>query len=67
MIELVIAACLASGECRSVPLLYDAGEVSLMTCMVSGQAEAARWQARNPAWTVTGWRCGVFDERSKEA
>jgi hypothetical protein len=46
MIELVIAACLATGECKESRLTYDARDVSLMTCMVSGQAEIARWQRK---------------------
>ncbi|TIO48832.1 MAG: hypothetical protein E5X80_10560 [Mesorhizobium sp.] len=42
MIELVIAACLATGECKESRLTYDAQEVSLMTCIVAGQTEVAR-------------------------
>lgn len=66
MIELLIAACLTTGECRDFPLLYDAREVSVMTCMVSGQTEVVRWQASNPAWQVTRWRCAFarLGERS---
>ena len=45
MIELLIAACLMTGECRDFSLLYDSREVSMMTCTTSGQAEVARWQA----------------------
>jgi hypothetical protein len=37
VIELVIAACLATGECRDFSLLYDPYQVSLMTCIVAGQ------------------------------
>ena len=66
MIELLIAACLVSG-CREFPLLYDAREVSLMTCMVAGQAEIARWQEFHPLWTVRRWSCGFVDERRSEA
>ncbi|MBA3323956.1 MAG: hypothetical protein H0T41_01300 [Rhodobacteraceae bacterium] len=67
MIELLISACLMSGGCRDFPLLYDAREVSLMTCMVSGQAEVARWQASNPLWSVLRWRCGFAGERDSLA
>jgi hypothetical protein len=59
MIELVIAACLSSGECKESRLTYDAREVSLMTCMIAGQAEVARWQQQNPAWRIKRWHCGV--------
>ena len=59
MIELVIAACLMSGECQESRLTYDANEVSLLTCMIAGQAEVARWQQDHPAWRVRRWRCDV--------
>jgi hypothetical protein len=62
MIELVIAACLSSGECRENRLTYDAHDVSLMTCMVAGQAEIARWQEQHPAWRVKRWHCGLARE-----
>ncbi len=59
MIELVIAACLATGECRETTLTYDAHDVSLMTCMAAGQAEIARWQQQHPSWRIKRWRCGI--------
>ncbi len=60
MIELVIAACLAtSGECRETRLTYDAMEVSLMTCMVAGQAQIALWQEQHPSWRIRRWHCDV--------
>jgi hypothetical protein len=62
MIELVIAACLTTGECRESRLTYDAHDVSLMTCLVAGQAEIARWQQQHPAWQVKRWHCGVARE-----
>lgn len=67
MIELVIAACLASGNCRDFPLLYDPREVSMMTCLISGQSEVARWHADHPDWQIVGWRCGVADESERSA
>jgi hypothetical protein len=67
MIELLIAACLASGDCRNFSLLYDSREVSVMTCMVSGQVEVARWQAGHPDWRVVRWRCGMAGERERMA
>ena len=48
MIELVIAACLSSGECRENRLTYDAHDVSLMTCMVAGQAEDSKMAGTAP-------------------
>jgi hypothetical protein len=59
MIELIIAACLAAGECRESRLAYDANDVSLMTCVVAGQTEVARWQQQHPAWRIKSWRCTV--------
>jgi hypothetical protein len=60
MIELLISVCLIEGsDCRDVSMLYDAQDVSLMTCMVSGQAEAARWQMEHPAYRIERYRCGI--------
>jgi hypothetical protein len=67
MIELVILACLATGECRDVSLLYDGRETSMMTCLVAGQTEIARWNTANPRWTVRGWKCrfaGVAERKA---
>ena len=62
MIELVIAACLSAGECREYRLTYDARDVSLMTCMVAGQTEIARWHAEHQGWRVKRWHCGIARE-----
>ncbi len=67
MIELLIAACLTSGECRDFSLLYDAREVSVITCAVSGQIELARWQAGHPEWRIVRWRCGMVGETAQSA
>ena len=64
MIALVIAACLGAGECREFTQLYDPYDVSLMTCMIAGQPEVARWQVAHPDWSVTRWSCGFGDTRS---
>lgn len=58
MLELVIAACLATGDCRDFPQLYDPRDVSLMMCVAGGQVEVARWASEHPDWTVRRWRCG---------
>jgi hypothetical protein len=67
MIELLIAACLTSGECRDFALLYDSREVSMMTCLVSGQTELAQWQTSHPEWQIIRWRCGVAGEGERSA
>jgi sensor c-di-GMP phosphodiesterase-like protein len=65
MIELVIAACLLSAtECREFKLLYDPYDVSLMTCMIAGQPEVARWQGEHPDWRVTRWSCDLQERQS---
>jgi hypothetical protein len=56
MIELFLEAC-RQDKCREVSLLYDPGEISLMTCLVFGQVEAAKWIASRPGWVVTRWSC----------
>lgn len=66
LIALVIAACLDAGKCRDFSLLYDPYEVSLMTCMIAGQAEVARWQEAHPDWRITRWSCGLSDGRVAE-
>ena len=59
MIELVIAACLATGECKESRLTYDARDVALITCMIVGQPQVARWQQEHPAWQIKRWHCGA--------
>lgn len=58
-IELVFMACLVSApqQCEEKTLLFDAYNNSLMTCMVFGQAELARWQSEHPAWIVDRHKC----------
>lgn len=64
MIELVISACLIAGsECRDFGQLYDPRDVSLLTCMIAGAPEVARWQGQHPAWRVTRWNCDLRDTR----
>lgn len=67
MIELIIAACLmAAPDCREFRLQYDAHEVSLMTCMMAGQPQVARWQQAHPKWWVKRWHCDRHDPRSSK-
>jgi hypothetical protein len=67
MIELPIAACLAQGECREFSQLYDARDVSLLTCMISGQTQVASWQDSHPGWTLQRWSCGFPEDRDRAA
>ena len=58
MIELLISACLLSNsECRDFSLLFDAREISIMTCMLHGQSAIAPWQQEHPDWKVQRWTC----------
>ncbi|TJZ90138.1 hypothetical protein FA743_16095 [Paracoccus gahaiensis] len=70
MIELLISACTLSTQlshplpqCREFSLLYDAREVSVMTCMVHGQPQVALWKEAHPAWDVERWQCRTRDFR----
>ena len=64
MIELIIAACLSAGTCQDFRSLYDAREISLLTCMTAAQPQIARWQAEHPLWRVSAWKCGIADTTS---
>lgn len=64
MIELAVSACLAASPvCRDFSQLFDAREVSLMTCMISGQLTVAGWQESHPGWTVRRWTCRYPEQR----
>lgn len=65
MIELLISACLTTGDndCRDFALQFDAREVSLMTCVLHGQAVIARWQDDHPDWQVARWTCSHPERR----
>lgn len=57
MIELVFVTCLINepDRCQERSLLFT--EVGLMTCMLHGQAEIARWVEDHPREQVQGWAC----------
>lgn len=65
MIALVIAACLSTTqECRNFELLYDAYDVSMMTCLMAGQPQVANWKVHNPKWQISRWHCEMKDLKS---
>jgi len=67
MIELVIAACLSTApECRDFSLIYDAQDVSLMSCALHGQQTIAEWHASHQDWTVSRWACGFREPGSRD-
>lgn len=68
MIELFFVTCLATApdQCRDRSLLY-AAETGVMTCLMMGQAELARWAATHPNETVTQWKCRQADRREVKA
>lgn len=58
MIEMLISACHATGpDCREFSLLFDGAEISLLTCVMRGQAVIAGWQQHHPDWRVNRWSC----------
>lgn len=75
MLELVISACLTTLQplsphpppCREFSLLFDAQEVSLMTCMVQGQAQVAGWSAAHHGWVVQKYHCRLLGTGDKRA
>ncbi|WP_410219206.1 hypothetical protein [Paracoccus sp. (in: a-proteobacteria)] len=74
MIELLISACAFSAQlaeplpqCRDFSLLFDAHEVSIMTCMVHGQPQVAKWKETHPDWRIERWQCRPRDLRESRA
>jgi hypothetical protein len=74
VIELLISACALSthmsqppNQCRDFSLLFDAREVSVMTCMIHGQVQVAQWVEAHPKWNVQRWRCQSRDLRESRA
>jgi hypothetical protein len=58
MIELLIAACLNTAQCKDFSLQYSAYEMSMMNCTIHGQSYIAEWKTTHPDWTVERWTCG---------
>lgn len=72
MLELVISACMSTlspavPECRDSVLIYDAREVSLMTCIVAGQSQVAVWKETHRDWDVRRWSCNHSGVRQAKA
>jgi hypothetical protein len=67
MIELSLTACRDDRACRNFSMLYDAYQVSLMTCMIAGQREVAAWSLAHPGWNVARWSCQFHDTRKMDA
>nr|WP_111298400.1 hypothetical protein [Paracoccus saliphilus] len=74
MIELLISACAFSAqlskpapECRDFSFLFDGREVSIMTCMMHGQSEIAKWSEAHPGGDVERWICRAHDRRQSQA
>jgi hypothetical protein len=43
------------GRCKEVELTY--ADISVMTCLMAGMPEVARWGSEHPNWTVAKWSC----------
>lgn len=57
MIELVLSICLLdnASKCREEHLTFS--DLSLLTCVVGGQAQIAAFMERHPRWYVKRWAC----------
>lgn len=57
MIELAITICLFANthKCRDEALTFS--NVSVLTCLVGGQAQIAAYMERRPRWFVARWTC----------
>lgn len=57
MIELAITVCLLDDalKCREESLTFQ--DVSILTCMVGGQAQIAAHMEKRPRWYVRKWAC----------
>ena len=57
MIELTLIICLLddANKCRDEHMTFQ--DVSLLTCMVGGQAQIASYMERRPRWYVKRWAC----------
>jgi len=65
MIEIAITICLLDDalRCRDESLTYQ--DVSILTCMVGGQAEIANYMERRPRWYVRRWACRAAGQFAK--
>ncbi|MHA6344234.1 hypothetical protein [Roseivivax sp. CAU 1761] len=63
MIELLFVACLSAepNKCTENALIFE--DVSVMTCMMGGQAMLAQWVAQNPKYEVSRWKCQPWNNR----
>ena len=66
MIELLFVSCLSAdpASCQDRSLIFE--DMSLVTCMVHGQQELARWQADHPRETVREWKCRTAGQRTAD-
>jgi len=56
MLELAFIACTLNA-CENRVLTYSAEEVSIMECIMYGQAELAKWAVDRPGWYIKKWKC----------
>ena len=65
VIELSLRAC--RDACQDFSLLYDAYQISLLTCMIAGQREVAAWAESHPGWRVERWSCQFLNQDGMKA
>ena len=58
MIELIFVACLkiAADACEERSHAHM-GEIGIMGCMVTAQAQLAEWSGAHPSFEVVRWSC----------
>ncbi|MDM7458989.1 MAG: hypothetical protein P3W94_006490 [Paracoccus sp. (in: a-proteobacteria)] len=68
MIELFFVTCLIAEpqSCRDNRLPFNERD-GLVTCMMQGQNEIARWLERHPTERVREWTCRYADKRARRA
>lgn len=68
MIVLVLLVCLAGDAqtCKDVHLSYSAQSVTLMQCLMGGQAQIAQWSNGHPKWRVKRWKCTHVSQLAKD-
>ena len=59
MLELVLSVCQITNpsHCQDVKLNFAEENITPMQCMMSGQAEIAKWVNFHPDWKVSKWSC----------
>ncbi len=60
MIQLVVVYCMIANTsvCTETRPVFE-DELSLVSCMMTGQMTASEYVREHPLWQLSGWRCEV--------